>query len=370
MKFDFLSFYLLLYFNALMLVDFFKPISPISMEKSNLQSNNNNQNNKKNQETIKELLLNKNLKKNKVFLNSKAKLEAIKNQILKSLNEFQKLNKIIIDFEDVESSKNASFVNITSAIDLNQYDPDALNDTIIINQKFCKLKKLNKNKTIAYNNTNPAFHNYNSIYENRSFDENINLHANIHINNNLTSNSQNYDYRKYNNFTRQNHTIKIGALNNKNKTSTKDQIIQSQNNNSNNNNSITSDDLLNLIADQTESIKNEICNNCLEINSALNILIEEIKNIKMQLKKLTSERLSKKDAYEKFSYCINNINLIKADLFKLNEILDTLQKANCSNFMDNSKKYTLVVNSTNKLVEIIQNVIRKLNLNINLVVLN
>ena len=42
-------------------------------------------------------------------------------------------------------------------------------------------------------------------------------------------------------------------------------------------------------------------------------------NIKAQLKKFTAEKFSKKDAYEKLSYCINNINLITADLFKLNE---------------------------------------------------
>ena len=282
--------------------------------------------------------LSKNSVKDKNILNSKAKLETIKNAILKNLNEFEKLNKIIIDFENIDSSKNLSLRNFTKEIVLNQTDD--FNDTIVINQNFCNLNKLKQNKL------------------KKNQDKIISLEE------------KNYTkaLNSINNSTKNNHTFKIGALkNNKNKTSNNS---KDHNHNTNQNNSITSDDLLNLIADQTESIKNEICTNCLEINSALSILIDEIKNIKAQLKKFTEEKLSKKDAYEKLSYCINNINLMKADLFKLNEILDTLQKANCSNFIENSKKYSLVVNSTNKLVEIIQNLLRKLNININLVVLN
>jgi len=281
----------------------------------------------------------------KNFLNSKAKLEAIKNEILKNLNEFEKLNKIIFDFEDVETSTNISITNITKEIDLNQTDD--FNDTIVINQNFCNLKKLKQNKLDRERNQNIT-----------NIDKNFSVSHNNTITLDLNSNST----------TKKNHTIKINALkNNKNKTYS---TINKDLNSTDSNNSITSDDLLNLIADQTESIKNEICTNCLEINSALNVLIDEIKNIKAQLKQFTSDKLTKKEIYEKLSYCINNINLIKADLFKLNEILDTLQKANCSNFIDNSKKYTLVVNSTNKLVEIIQDVMRRLNININLVVLN
>jgi hypothetical protein len=193
------------------------------------------------------------------------------------------------------------------------------------------------------------------------------------------------------------------------------------------NNSIMTDDLLNIIADQTENIKNEICSSCLEINSALDTLIEEIKIIKLQIRRLDPKQsdllgscnkknttntnntntnanptnstpnnsittsipisgkplslsplpsppappsLTKRELFSIISNCVNNLNLIKADLFKLNEVLSTLQKANCINFTENSKKYSLVVDSTNKLLEIIQNVLRNLNINLNIVVLN
>jgi len=136
------------------------------------------------------------------------------------------------------------------------------------------------------------------------------------------------------------------------------------------NESISSDELLSIIADQTENIKNEICSSCLEIMTSLNILIDEIKLIKKTLHDLTVAKPPIFDVYTKILHCINNLNLIKADLFKLNEILDTLQKANCSNFIENSKKYTLVVNSSNKLLEKIQDCLKTFNININLLVLN
>jgi hypothetical protein len=136
-------------------------------------------------------------------------------------------------------------------------------------------------------------------------------------------------------------------------------------------NSISSEEVLYIIANQSENIKNEICSSCLEINKGLNVLIDEIKQIKSRLKNLNDKEYSGKfDLYSELSHCINNINLIKAELFRLNNFLDTLQKANCKNYQENSKKYSLVVNSTNKLLEVIQNVVKKLGLNINLVILN
>jgi len=301
----------------------------------------------------------------KILLDSKAKLNAIKNEILKNLNEFEKLNNILINFEVVEPANNLTLSNITQDIDLNKIN--SFNDKIHVNQTFCNFSKLRKIK-LERNRKKTNFYKINSLsnysnitddYKNKSeHDIENSINDSKRINNTINV----VDLNKNNKISKT-----ISNVNNKTDTEKDLSLI---NKTDNSNNSITSDDLLDLIADQTESIKNEICSNCLEINNALNILIDEIKNIKSQLKKFSADKLPKKEAYEKLSYCINNINLIKADLFKLNEILDTLQKANCSNFVNNSKKYTLVVNSTNKLVEIIQNVMRKLNIKINLVVLN
>ena len=86
--------------------------------------------------------------------------------------------------------------------------------------------------------------------------------------------------------------------------------------------------------------------------------------------KLSNKIFSKQQVFNKISQYITDINLIKTDLFKLNEFLDTLQKANCKNFADSLKKYNIVVNSVNKLIQIIQNSITKFKININIVVLN
>jgi len=312
MKFGLKNEMLMFYIQILILVQLLIGCQSIKLENLNTSLNS-----EKNTKDLLNLVTNKSLMKyqlDNTLYKSKEKLLLIKNQILNNLNEFEKLNKIIIEIEDVEKKNNSTKNNSNETEIKNKTEVQTIN-------KNCNLDKLKK-KSLK--------------------DKNI------------------PDERKSNST---NETL--SDLNSTNKT-----ILNKTDDNSSHNNSITSDDLLNLIADQTESIKNEICTNCLEINSALNVLIEEIKNIKVQLKKFTTEKLTKKDAYEKLSYCINNINLIKADLFKLNEILDTLQKANCDNFVDNSKKYTLVVNSTNRLVEIIQNVLRKLKININLVVLN
>lgn len=140
---------------------------------------------------------------------------------------------------------------------------------------------------------------------------------------------------------------------------------------SNKNTSEIIENPLTIIADQTELIKKEICLHCLEISDALNILIAEIKIIKQKIGSLDTnkEKVEKKNLYFQISQLINSVNYIKADLFKLNEILNTLHKVDCPNFSENSKKYELVVNYTNKLVEKMQTWSKSLNLNLNLVIL-
>jgi hypothetical protein len=149
-----------------------------------------------------------------------------------------------------------------------------------------------------------------------------------------------------------------------------DSVKQISNTTGNYTNSDPANNLLLVIADQTESIKKEICSNCLEISNALDIIINEVKKIKFRINLLMKKTFDQKQIILRISHAVNNINFIKADLFKLNVILNSLQKVNCPNYQINSKKYQLVVNSTNKLIEIIQDVIKKLKINVNLVILN
>ena len=70
----------------------------------------------------------------------------------------------------------------------------------------------------------------------------------------------------------------------------------------------------------------------------------------------------------KFSDYINRVNLVKIQLFEMKTNLDLLKSATCSNYNDNSKYYENIMKKANQLIEIIQDSIRKQNLNINFIV--
>lgn len=268
-------------------------------------------------------------------------INAIKNFTLDEDNEEGYIEEK--EFKDTES--NATVIDYEVEIKkVNKTDFDE--ETVLINQNFCNFKNLTTN--VDASNSNKSHTNNATAADGK--DKIINAKNKVKF--------YTFNYRNsisFNNNT--NHSVN-------------DTLNSTNTNNKTNINS--ADSLLNIIADQSEAIKKEICVNCLEISSALDILVQEIKEIKNRLKKIINKNKNDNSKLNlaRISNIINNINFIKADLFKLNEILNTLQKANCDNFNDNSKKYQLVVNSTNKLVEIMQDVLKKLNININLVILN
>lgn len=71
----------------------------------------------------------------------------------------------------------------------------------------------------------------------------------------------------------------------------------------------------------------------------------------------------------KFSNYINRVNLVKIQLFEMKTNLDLLKAASCTNFDDNSKYYDNLMKKANQLIEIIQDSIRKQNLNINFIII-
>jgi hypothetical protein len=126
---------------------------------------------------------------------------------------------------------------------------------------------------------------------------------------------------------------------------------------------------INSIIHKTEKIKSEICDSSKLINSSLNQLDDQINEIKNDLKNLTDQEKNENELIVKFTVCINNVNLIKADLIKISDILETLKKANCKHFEETQKKFDAESSLVNKLVTNIQNFLRTKNLNINLVIL-
>lgn len=151
---------------------------------------------------------------------------------------------------------------------------------------------------------------------------------------------------------------------------TKDSINKNLLNITNNSSNVTADALLTVISNQTENIKKEICSNCKGLLSALDDIISSIKVLKGRMKFTINNNLTKKEYTRIVLNVINKVNLIKVDLHKLNEALSSLQKARCDNFANLSKKHGLVKNSTDKLVEVVQEVIKHRQIKINLVFLN
>ena len=128
--------------------------------------------------------------------------------------------------------------------------------------------------------------------------------------------------------------------------------------------------LLNLIIEQSELMKSEICKSNIEITKGLDKLKDNITVIKKKLKKITTDNIIVKDEIIlDFTVCINNLNLIRVELIKMDNLLENIKKANCKESTDTQKMYDQAKNLLNKLVEGVQNFLRKTNLDFNLLIL-
>lgn len=128
--------------------------------------------------------------------------------------------------------------------------------------------------------------------------------------------------------------------------------------------------LLNLLIEQTELMKNELCKSNSEIVKGLDKLISNTNLVKKKLKQITSgSSISKDEIILDFTVSVNNMNLIRAELNKMNSLIENIKKANCKEVADVQKKFDEAKGSLNKLVEGIQNFLRKTNLDFNLLIL-
>ena len=147
-------------------------------------------------------------------------------------------------------------------------------------------------------------------------------------------------------------------------------LLNANNSKTENSSSKITENNINGIISYTDKIKTEICDSSKLVNTSLFQLDDQITEIKNDLKNLTEKDVNDNEMVVKFTVCINNVNLIKADLIKINDILETLKKANCKNYDDTQKKFDSTTNLVNTLVTNIQNFIRTKNMNINLVILS
>jgi hypothetical protein len=119
-----------------------------------------------------------------------------------------------------------------------------------------------------------------------------------------------------------------------------------------------------------KSVKDNICSKCLDNFNFISDLAKEIQLIKEELKKLSNVSTSKQELIIKFSRYINQVNIIKSDLYQLTNVIKILKDAECANYNQNNDKFNLTIKSANQLVEAIQESIRKQSLNINFVIIS
>jgi len=135
---------------------------------------------------------------------------------------------------------------------------------------------------------------------------------------------------------------------------------------SNNTNLNSAESLMASIEYQTDFIKKEICIHSNEISEALDVLTTEITGIQSSIKELNSNNQKSLDI---ILNSINKMNIVKADISRLDEIITTIQKVNCPSVTQSQNKIELLLHSINKLIELISETIKKLKMNFNMVIL-
>ena len=153
--------------------------------------------------------------------------------------------------------------------------------------------------------------------------------------------------------------------------------------------SYETDLMLNSIANQTEKIRNEICSSVNEISSSLDRIFNLMKELKKDINEFqklvnvtnnyttnnVTEVIPSKMKINKLLFVINNMNLIKADLYKINGIISNFQKVKCeeqnSKIQNVIKQYQTIQDTLNKLIELLQDYTKKdKSIPIDLVILN
>lgn len=114
----------------------------------------------------------------------------------------------------------------------------------------------------------------------------------------------------------------------------------------------------------------KICYQCLDNMDYLRRLSKEILSIKNDMISNTINlTFTKQDLIVRFSEYINRVNLVKIQLFEMKSNLDLLKASYCPNYDENAKTYDSIMKKANILIEIIQDSIRKQNLNINFLIM-
>jgi hypothetical protein len=264
-------------------------------------------------------------------LNLTASNETVLNNILQSNNsELVKANKVDTSSNNRTNSINTGQINITGS-----------NATVLIEPKQISIN-ITMNQNINNSETSPN-------YTEREKD----------ISNNKTSLTLNFNH------THQNKTLNM-SFNNINPGIDYTTIIYKISDPEERD----VETISSLILQQTDPrVKENICKKCIDNSDFISDLNKEVSNIKKDLKEFTNGTNSKQELIIRFSDYINRVNLIKIDLYQLTNVVEILRKVECPNYELNNKKYQETLKNANQLIEVIQDSIRKQNLNVNFIVI-
>jgi len=116
-------------------------------------------------------------------------------------------------------------------------------------------------------------------------------------------------------------------------------------------------------------ITKEVCNKCTDFTDMLNQLAQEVLKIKNNIKLIMNRKTSNQTYLVKFSNWIIKINLLRADILKINDFIDILKTKNCPKQDFNEKMLMMLSAACVNLVEHIEKSIKQQHLDLKLDVL-
>jgi len=280
--------------------------------------------------------------------------------------EKNKDNKSIDDIKDISNrlSNDTNINNTSIAINNPISDIASNNTTITTNQAINNTI----NNTTTNTNTNNNNSNINNVNTNSSpiniTKSLINTNNTIIALNNTNIPNNTNTLNNSNTANKSNNTKTTNPTNPTNTTNPTNNITNCTSDNCTGTDNATNNiiNTINNAIKSADSVANkeikviQVCSNCMELDHFLKELTKEVLSLKNDIHDTFASSLIQQTFLYKFSAWVMRVNLLRADIFKLNDLLETLKTANCPGQEDNSKKLLLLSSASDHLVEIIQNI--------------
>jgi len=113
----------------------------------------------------------------------------------------------------------------------------------------------------------------------------------------------------------------------------------------------------------------EICNKCIDLSELIDQLTQEVLKLKQSVKIVMKGIPTNQLFLSKFSFWIVKLNLLRADIYKINDLIDKLKASKCPEQELISKRILMLSTAADNLVSGIQKSVSQQKLDLNVVVL-